>query len=38
MPDLDAETVGWMEQHQQRYEGTVIDVTHDINILDNDSG
>ncbi|HNQ15691.1 MAG TPA: ATP-binding cassette domain-containing protein, partial [Pyrinomonadaceae bacterium] len=26
---LDAETVAWLEQHLQRYEGTIIAVTHD---------
>ena len=26
---LDAETVGWLEQHLQRYEGTIIAVVHD---------
>ena len=26
---LDAETVGWLEQHLQKYEGTIIAVTHD---------
>ncbi len=35
---LDAETVGWMEQHLQRYEGTVIAVTHDRYFLDNVAG
>ncbi len=32
---LDAETVQWLEQHLQRYEGTVIAVTHDRYFLDN---
>jgi ATP-binding cassette ChvD family protein len=32
---LDAETVGWMEQHLQRYAGTIIAVTHDRYFLDN---
>jgi len=32
---LDAETVAWLEQHLQRYEGTVIAVTHDRYFLDN---
>lgn len=32
---LDAESVGWLEQHLQRYEGTVIAVTHDRYFLDN---
>ena len=31
---LDAETVGWLEHHLQRYEGTVIAVTHDRYFLD----
>jgi energy-dependent translational throttle protein EttA len=31
---LDAETVAWLEQHLQRYEGTVIAVTHDRYFLD----
>ena len=32
---LDAESVLWLEQHLQRYEGTVIAVTHDRYFLDN---
>ncbi|MFN2221662.1 MAG: ATP-binding cassette domain-containing protein, partial [Candidatus Promineifilaceae bacterium] len=32
---LDAETVAWLEQHLQRYAGTVIAVTHDRYFLDN---
>ena len=32
---LDAETVGWLEQHLQKYEGTIIAVTHDRYFLDN---
>jgi len=32
---LDTETVAWLEQHLQRYEGTVIAVTHDRYFLDN---
>jgi energy-dependent translational throttle protein EttA len=32
---LDAESVAWLEQHLQRYEGTVIAVTHDRYFLDN---
>lgn len=32
---LDAETVAWLEHHLQRYEGTVIAVTHDRYFLDN---
>ena len=35
---LDATTVGWLEQHLQRYEGTVIAVTHDRYFLDNVAG
>jgi energy-dependent translational throttle protein EttA len=35
---LDAESVGWLEQHLQRYEGTVIAVTHDRYFLDNAAG
>lgn len=35
---LDAETVGWLEQHLQRYEGTIIAVTHDRYFLDNIAG
>jgi len=35
---LDAESVGWLEQHLQRYEGTVIAVTHDRYFLDNVAG
>jgi ATP-binding cassette ChvD family protein len=35
---LDAETVGWLEQHLQRYKGTVIAVTHDRYFLDNVAG
>ena len=35
---LDAESVGWLEQHIQRYEGTVIAVTHDRYFLDNVAG
>lgn len=35
---LDAETVGWLEQHLQRYPGTVIAVTHDRYFLDNVAG
>ena len=26
---LDAESIDWLEQHLQQYEGTVIAVTHD---------
>lgn len=32
---LDAESVGWLEEHLQRYKGTVIAVTHDRYFLDN---
>lgn len=35
---LDAESVGWLEQHLDRYEGTVIAVTHDRYFLDNVAG
>ncbi len=35
---LDAETVQWLEQHLQRYAGTVIAVTHDRYFLDNVAG
>ncbi len=35
---LDAETVAWLEQHLQRYSGTVIAVTHDRYFLDNVAG
>jgi ATP-binding cassette ChvD family protein len=35
---LDAESVHWLEQHLQRYEGTVIAVTHDRYFLDNVAG
>ncbi len=35
---LDAETVAWLEQHLQQYEGTVIAVTHDRYFLDNVAG
>ncbi|HKK32921.1 MAG TPA: energy-dependent translational throttle protein EttA [Desulfomicrobiaceae bacterium] len=35
---LDAESVGWLEQHLQRYEGTIIAVTHDRYFLDNVAG
>ncbi len=35
---LDAESVGWLEHHLQRYEGTVIAVTHDRYFLDNVAG
>jgi sulfate-transporting ATPase len=32
---LDAESVSWLEQHLQRYKGTVIAVTHDRHFLNN---
>ena len=35
---LDAESVHWLEQHLQRYQGTVIAVTHDRYFLDNVAG
>jgi energy-dependent translational throttle protein EttA len=35
---LDAESVEWLEQHLQRYKGTVIAVTHDRYFLDNVAG
>ena len=35
---LDAESIAWLEQHLQRYEGTVIAVTHDRYFLDNVAG
>jgi len=35
---LDAESVSWLEQHLQKYEGTVIAVTHDRYFLDNVAG
>ena len=35
---LDAESVLWLEQHLQKYEGTVIAVTHDRYFLDNIAG
>jgi len=35
---LDAEIVAWLEQHLQRYPGTVIAVTHDRYFLDNVAG
>ena len=35
---LDAESVAWLEQHLQQYEGTVIAVTHDWYFLDNVAG
>ena len=35
---LDAESVSWLEQHLNRYEGTIIAVTHDRYFLDNVAG
>jgi ATP-binding cassette ChvD family protein len=35
---LDAETVGWLERHLQKYEGTVVAITHDRYFLDNVAG
>ena len=35
---LDAESVQWLEQHLQKYEGTIIAVTHDRYFLDNIAG
>jgi energy-dependent translational throttle protein EttA len=35
---LDAESVEWLEQHLQKYQGTVIAVTHDRYFLDNVAG
>ena len=35
---LDAESVSWLEQHLQKYEGTIIAVTHDRYFLDNIAG
>jgi ATPase subunit of ABC transporter with duplicated ATPase domains len=35
---LDAETVAWLEHHLQKYEGTIIAVTHDRYFLDNVAG
>jgi len=35
---LDTETVAWLENHLQRYPGTVIAVTHDRYFLDNVAG
>jgi len=35
---LDAESVAWLEHHLQKYEGTVIAVTHDRYFLDNVAG
>jgi ATP-binding cassette ChvD family protein len=35
---LDAESVAWLEQHLNHYEGTIIAVTHDRYFLDNVAG
>ena len=35
---LDAETIDWLEQHLERYKGTVLCVTHDRYFLDNVAG
>ena len=35
---LDAESIDWLEQHLQQYEGTLIAVTHDRYFLDNVAG
>ena len=35
---LDAESIDWLEQHLQQYEGTVIAVTHDRYVLDHVAG
>ena len=35
---LDAESIDWLEQHLQQYEGTVIAVTHDLYFLDDVAG
>jgi len=35
---VDAESVGWLEMHLQKYEGTIIAVTHDRYFLDNIAG
>jgi ATP-binding cassette ChvD family protein len=35
---LDAESVWWLEQHLQKYAGTVIAITHDRYFLDNVAG
>jgi len=35
---LDAESVQWLEQHLQKYAGTVIAITHDRYFLDNVAG
>ncbi|HKJ98906.1 MAG TPA: energy-dependent translational throttle protein EttA [Desulfotignum sp.] len=35
---LDAESVAWLEEHLNRYQGTIIAVTHDRYFLDNVAG
>jgi ATP-binding cassette ChvD family protein len=35
---LDAESVQWLEQHLEKYQGTVVAVTHDRYFLDNVAG
>ena len=35
---LDAESIDWLEQHQQQYAGTVICITHDRYFLDHVAG
>ena len=35
---LDAESIDWLEQHLQQYEGTIIAVTHDRYFLDHVAG
>lgn len=35
---LDAESIFWLEQHLQQYQGTVIAITHDRYFLDNVAG
>src|SRR6266487_3736758 len=35
---LDAESVAWLEQHVEKYSGTVVAVTHDRYFLDNVAG
>ncbi len=35
---LDAESIDWLEQHLQQYEGTVIAITHDRYFLDHVAG
>lgn len=35
---LDAESIDWLEQHLQNYQGTVIAITHDRYFLDNVAG